>query len=836
MTSVPLPLKFLAPHFGPLEEAYARLPADAAWKKDFADLLSVISTVLTVDEPKVLQYRLEGNEDGLLAYGMEYLKTLSRQLIKAYEKTDDEKIIQMVDKIAPFYVKNHNEFDAVDLLIEVQRLQELNALVDKENYASIFKYAMAITDVAHDDEPPALVECLYQMALTQQAYGDALLVAMRKNNDDLKIIQVLNSCQIPVHRKQLYLMLADAQWRCPETAQLPDALESEIGLVLTNSHRYKVFQYLAKELDVIAPKKPSDIFGAEPGTTRLLAESALLNLSSTIASSLVNASHGTDCLMTGTDRDSWLFKNREPGVITAAASLGLVHRWNIEEGIEALEVLRGTASSDAACRAGALAGLGIVCSGVNDTCDAACALLTDALESSSTLTGQQRDGAVFGLGLSQAASKRSQLLSLLVPLIVDTSLTVSTSAIASWAIGMIFVGSADTNAAEAIVQTLMERSETNGSSLNDPIAFLFAVGLGLLFQGCKNTCQATLDALKVIDHPFLKYVTYTIQGFAYAGTNDLTVIQSLLKVITDTTEGVVVGDDNNNNTTNTNATTTAAVDGAPANNNSGTTDDNQANEMAIAAAVIAIPAVSIGEELSTQMQQRLLGHLYQYAGGTARRVVPLAIALSMASRPTPTVVEQLARMAHDSDPNTALNGLLSLGIVGAGTNHAKIAEILRGHRVHPSNLSALFCRRVALGMLYAGKGLLTLSPIMMNGRVVCPVALASLMSFIHVLVHAKSTILSKAPLLFYTITPALRPKVFVTVDENLNPVGVNVRVGQAVDTAGQAGQPREVAGFQAHTSPVLLSVGERAEIAGDDYVPIIPCPLEGVVIVKPGAQ
>lgn len=48
---------------------------------------------------------------------------------------------------------------------------------------------------------------------------------------------------------------------------------------------------------------------------------------------------------------------------------------------------------------------------------------------------------------------------------------------------------------------------------------------------------------------------------------------------------------------------------------------------------------------------------------------------------------------------------------------------------------------------------------------------------------------------------------------------VPVRVGQAVDTVAQAGRPKTITGFQTHTTPVLLSVGERAELGTEKYIP-----------------
>ena len=51
----------------------------------------------------------------------------------------------------------------------------------------------------------------------------------------------------------------------------------------------------------------------------------------------------------------------------------------------------------------------------------------------------------------------------------------------------------------------------------------------------------------------------------------------------------------------------------------------------------------------------------------------------------------------------------------------------------------------------------------------------------------------------------------------------------------QAGQPKTITGFQTHTTPVLLSAGERAELASEKHLPLSPV-LEGVVILKPNPQ
>jgi len=77
---------------------------------------------------------------------------------------------------------------------------------------------------------------------------------------------------------------------------------------------------------------------------------------------------------------------------------------------------------------------------------------------------------------------------------------------------------------------------------------------------------------------------------------------------------------------------------------------------------------------------------------------------------------------------------------------------------------------------------------------------------------------------------AVNPRMLICLDQDLNPLQTSVRVGQAVDTVGQAGKPKTISGFQTHTTPVLLGVGDRAELASDKYLSTSSI-LEGFVIL-----
>merc|ERR1719160_1197013 len=112
------------------------------------------------------------------------------------------------------------------------------------------------------------------------------------------------------------------------------------------------------------------------------------------------------------------------------------------------------------------------------------------------------------------------------------------------------------------------------------------------------------------------------------------------------------------------------------------------------------------------MSVRALDHILQYGEITLRRAVPLALAMLHISNPKVTVIDTLSKLSHDADQDVALNAIFSMGIIGAGTNNARLAGLLRQlASYYAKDANSLFMVRIAQGLLYMGKGLLSLSPL-----------------------------------------------------------------------------------------------------------------------------
>merc|ERR1739845_156250 len=250
------------------------------------------------------------------------------------------------------------------------------------------------------------------------------------------------------------------------------------------------------------------------------------------------------------------------------------------------------------------------------------------------------------------------------------------------------------------------------------------------------------------------------------------------------------------------------------------------------AAVMGIALITFGEEVGSKMVLRTFDHLLHYCELPIKRAVPLALTLLNVSNPDFSVIDQLSRLSHDSDAIISQNAILGLGLSSAGTNNSRVAGLLRQlSEFYIKDSDHMFCIRIAQGLLHLGKGLLTLNPIHSDRMLINKPALAAVLVILHSCLDMKSTLLDKYHYILFYLTCATNPRMLITVNEDLSWKPVTVRVGQAVETVGQAGKPKSISGFQTHTTPVVLGSKERVELATEEVISSSSV-LEGLVILK----
>ena len=344
MTSVPKPLKFLRLHYDTLKNLYTSWDDNYPLKKQFADVLSVLAMTMSIPGSREsLKYKLQGTLTNISSWGHEYVRSLSGEISEEYNKrsleapseddVDVDDLIQLVDDIIPFQMQHNAEAEAVDLLMEVQRLHKLidTNIIDNRNYERVCLYLLRCADfMADPDDLSTLFHTAYTIYKTQSKYTDALRVAIKLR--DYEKITELFSIELgasDIDKKQMAFILA--RHRSSYTHLSDEALNDLIGNV-TLSDRYLA---VALSMDVLEPKTPEMIYkthlaeGTAVAPTRSnlrggansAVDSARNNLASSYVNGFVNAGYGSDKLVTA-DGGSWVFKNKDQGMTAAAASVG----------------------------------------------------------------------------------------------------------------------------------------------------------------------------------------------------------------------------------------------------------------------------------------------------------------------------------------------------------------------------------------------------------------------------------------------------------------------------------------------------------------------------------
>ena len=890
MTSVPKPLKFLRPRYMYIKQFYregTRMPAEL--KHEVADVLSVLAMTMAEEGSRdCLAFKLEAWQAGgkdLGAWGHQYVRALAGEIGQEYTARvtadvprDVGELVELVDEIVPFNMRHNAEVEAVDLLMEVQQLDKLvsggkdrGGFIDEENYSRVCLYLLRFADyISDEDDLRQLLRVTYEIYTRQKQWPDALRVALRtymqipgagdeaggNDGDDgmgdadsdggcgqnlglQRVKAALDGCEDPLVRKQMAYIIGSHR-AFAFTYESDPALDrdddDEINEIVSGTSLWESFQGLARDLSVEEAKTPEDIYKSHlsetaPTSSRKVdgahIESARQNLATTFVNAFVNAGFQKDALMTP-EGSKWLYKNKEHGMMSAAASLGMVLLWNVDEGLSQIDKFLYSGESN--IKAGALLALGICNCGVRDECDAGMGLLPEHLEDKEDKV--VRMAAAVGLGLAYAGNPREEVAEALTPIVADTSDTASMEVVslAALALGISFVGTADDDVSTCLLQRLME---ANDGELDQSCARLLCVALGLLYLGKQEGADAMMEAIKAVrpgdeKHNLVKFLEVVMETCAHAGTGNVLVIQKMLHLCA---EHLVPAADVKS------GSDAAAQEGKDeAAKDASEKKDEQAKKPHFAkhqsAAVLGIALVSMGEGVGKQMAERTYQHLLQYGELPVRRAVPLAIALAHVSDPDYAVIDTLGRLTHDQDAETAQSAILALGISGAGTNNSRIAGMLRQlASFYVKEASHLFVVRIAQGLLHMGKGLMTLQPFHSDRLLLSHTSLSGLLTVLFCCLDLKNTLLSKFHFLLYTLVTAMRPRMLITLDEEMNPLPVTVRVGQSVDTVGQAGRPKTITGFQTHETPVLLSFGERAELAQPEYEQLSNV-LEGFVVLK----
>ena len=123
-----------------------------------ADLVSVVGMVASEEgSNESLKYCLLGTKGNLIEWGHEYLRALAGEIGKEYNKRVEKQedvldLMSLVDISIPNFMKNHEEPEAVDLLMEVENLERLTNFTHESNYERVCLYLLSCAQYAADPD------------------------------------------------------------------------------------------------------------------------------------------------------------------------------------------------------------------------------------------------------------------------------------------------------------------------------------------------------------------------------------------------------------------------------------------------------------------------------------------------------------------------------------------------------------------------------------------------------------------------------------------------------------------------------------------------------------
>ncbi len=321
------------------------------------------------------------------------------------------------------------------------------------------------------------------------------------------------------------------------------------------------------------------------------------------------------------------------------------------------------------------------------------------------------------MGIAYAGKNRAEIVSLISTVIGDSTANMEVIGVCALSLGLVAIGTANGEVMSTLMQTLLERSEAD---LKETFAKFIALAIGLVYLGKGEQVDVILESLKAIPEPLQSFASILVDVCAYAGTGNVLKIQQMLSICSEHIESDAAKAVSAEAETKAAAAPAdaAAAPAAPATKDAKKESKKDAEKEGLlvsnlhqAVAVIGIALISMNEEIGAEMSLRSFGHLLHYGDPVIKRAVPLALGLISLSNPKLPILDTLSKFSHDSDPEVSYNSIFAMGLVGAGTNNARLAAMLRQLAIfHAKDQNNLFMVRLAQGLAHMGKGTMTISP------------------------------------------------------------------------------------------------------------------------------
>lgn len=250
----------------------------------------------------------------------------------------------------------------------------------------------------------------------------------------------------------------------------------------------------------------------------------------------------------------------------------------------------------------------------------------------------------------------------------DFSLPFEVTAFAALTLGLVNLGSGNTDIFEILFAILVAANSSNKDLLDSPYLILYALGISFLVFGIQQDADMMLLMIQVDEFSadLQLYFKTLMTACAYAGSGNVLKVQEMMHLVAK--------------------------------------PKDQINNKIQSIAVVSIALIAMGEEVGSEMLYRSFDHFLQYGDISVKRAISLSMALLNLSNPRITVTDILSKLAYETNKEVATNAIFCLGLISCGTNNSRLATMFRQFAGYYSgDQTILQVVRMAQGLLHMGK-------------------------------------------------------------------------------------------------------------------------------------
>lgn len=156
--------------------------------------------------------RLKGSGVEAGSWGHEYVRNLAGEISTEFQHREEQDadvqdLLDLVAQITPYHMSHNAEPDAVDLLLEVEKLEWLAQYVDDKNYVRTCLYLVSCCAYLAEPDDTTVLRTAFDLYTQCKKYVDAMRIALKMNDHGL-ILSTMTACPDTLHKKQLAFLLA----------------------------------------------------------------------------------------------------------------------------------------------------------------------------------------------------------------------------------------------------------------------------------------------------------------------------------------------------------------------------------------------------------------------------------------------------------------------------------------------------------------------------------------------------------------------------------------------------------------------------------------------------